>query len=62
MRRSLLHHLTGHHLTEFRKLVQAGMGPQIAAPVTTPEEHQALAESAKVLRAAAEQAIAIGTT
>ncbi|MCX4461245.1 hypothetical protein OOK58_00735 [Streptomyces sp. NBC_01728] len=40
----------------------AGGVQQMHEPVMTPEEHQALAESAKVLRAAAERAIAFGTT
>jgi L-lactate dehydrogenase len=40
----------------------AGGVQQMHEPVMTPEERRALAESAKVLHAAAERAIAIGTT
>ncbi|MET8402198.1 hypothetical protein [Streptomyces sp900116325] len=40
----------------------AGGVQQMHEPIMAPEEQQALAKSAKVLRTAAEQAIAIGTT
>ncbi|GGJ69545.1 hypothetical protein [Streptomyces brasiliensis] len=40
----------------------AGGVQQMHEPIVTPEEHRALAESAKDLRAAAKRAIAIGTT
>ncbi|MFB7555061.1 lactate/malate family dehydrogenase [Streptomyces brevispora] len=40
----------------------AGGVQQMHEPAMTPAEHQALAESVKVLRAAAERAISIGTT
>ncbi|WP_371648901.1 hypothetical protein [Streptomyces mirabilis] len=45
-----------------RAILGAGGVQQMHEPVMTPEEHQALAESAKALRAAAERAIAFGTT